>query len=214
MLSKVEALLGYVGFELDGTLVARVGDNQFLYDFLMYLAIAFAVAAVLMAVAFFCKEFLGQWIVLRAAVDVRKELFNHLTTQSVSYFNRQRSGDIISRLTNDLESVQGAFRFIFVSFLPELIKIVGFLALAAWLNWNLFCITVPFFVALLYPLMRAGRKVHKHGRGRQQKLGVVTEAINQLFSGIRIVKSFGMEHTEQEAFDAKNDNFVRSSLRA
>ncbi|MCH2373766.1 MAG: ABC transporter ATP-binding protein/permease [Planctomycetes bacterium] len=188
-------------------------DSAFFFEFLQVVAGAFAIAAVFMAVAFYVKEYIAQSITLRATVDVRKTLFNHLTTQTVSYFNRQRSGDVISRLTNDLNTVQLSFRFFFLALTQEPIKILVFLGIAYLCSPFLFAITIPFYAIIMWPLVRAGKRILKHGRGRQQKLGHVTEAIQQLFSGIRTVKSFGMEESEQQEFDVKNTQLVRTSMK-
>ena len=131
----------------------------------------------------------------------------------MAYFNRQRSGDVISRLTNDVSTVQLAFRFFFQNIAQEPIKILVFLGFAFVVNPLLFALTVPLYILIMVPLARAGKKVIKHGRGRQQKLGVVTEAIQQLFSGIRIVRAFGMERREQEVFAQQNRDLVGSALQ-
>ena len=68
---------------------------------------------------------------------------------------------------------------------------------------------LPFLPLLLIPLLKSGRKVKKHGRGSLEKLGEVTESMSQLFSGIRVVKAFGMEAYENSRFAAENHRLVR-----
>ncbi len=214
ILEKVESAWAFLsGQTLDLTGRLRSQDEEFFYNFVVSIAVVFAISACLMAAAYFIKEYIAQAITMRATVDVRKALFNHLTRQSVSYFNRQQSGDVISRLTNDVGLVQLSFRFFFVTLIQEPVRVVVLLSVAAWASPVLFVITVPFYVLIMWPLVRASRKVLRHGRGRQEKLGVVTEAIQQLFGGIRIVKAFGMEASEQSNFAGKNKELIRSSLQ-
>jgi len=191
----------------------RLVDSQFFMDFLLVTMIVFVAAAIFMAIALYFKEYCAQLLIVLMTVDIRKALFAHLARQSVAYFNRQRSGDIISRLTNDVHAVQLSFRFFFEDIVQQPLTILSALAVALVASPILFVVTVPFYGLLVFPVLRSGKKVIKHGRGRLRKLGVVTEAIQQLFSGIRIVKAFGMERHENEAFNDRNDEFIRSSMK-
>ncbi len=195
------------------SLFDRLVEDRFFLEFLFAMLGFFAIAAVLMAIAFFLKEYLGQSLIVRMEVDVRKALFQHITRQSVAYFNRQRSGDVISRLTNDISALRSSFKLFFEDIVQQPVTIILTLAVAYAYSPLLFWLTVPFYGFLMVPVVRSGKKVIKHGRGRLEKLSIVTEAIQQLFSGIRIVKAFGMERYEEEEFAEKNREFVRSTLK-
>ncbi len=188
-------------------------DDTFFYTFIMSALGVFVVISLVMAVAFYFKEILTQTLILRMEVDVRRSVFSHLIAQSVAYFNRQRSGDVISRLTNDINAMRQSFKLFFEDVVQQPFLIVGSLLMAfdgaPWLT--LFCF--PFYGILMLPVLRSGKKIIKHGRGRLEKLGILTESIGQLFSGIRIVKAFGMEQHEEEEFAARNEDFVRSTLK-
>ncbi len=205
--------LEWIGQSVDFTQLRAAANNDFLYTFLGAMIVAFMIAALFSAFAFFFKDYFAQSITFRASADIRRAMFNHLTRQSVAYFNRQRSGDVISRLTNDVGTVQLSFRFFFQNVVQEPIRIVSLLCVACIASPMLFGLTLPLYAVIMWPMFRAGKKVIKHGRGRQVKLGLVTEAIQQLFGGIRIVKAFGMEAHERSRFVQKNAELVKSSLR-
>lgn len=208
---------GWIG-QLFGLDVSQVidrlrNDNQvFLYVLAGSLAL-FIVAAVIMAIAFFFKECLGQSLIVRMEVDIRESVFEHLSRQSVAYFNKQRSGDVISRLTNDVNALRSSFKLFFEDIVQQPFMVIFALIVAYLASPLLFILTVPFYGILMLPVIRAGRKVIKHGRGRLEKLSIVTEAIQQLFTGIRVVKAFGMERQEVREFRLKNEAFVRSTLK-
>jgi subfamily B ATP-binding cassette protein MsbA len=189
------------------------GDQRAFTIFIGSMIGVFALTAVFMATAYFFKEYCAQALIVRMSVDLRKSLFRHLTRQSVAYFNRQRSGDVTSRLTNDVNTVQLSFRFFFEEVVQEPLTILASLITAFIISPLLFVMTVPFYGFLMIPVLRSARKVIKHGRGRLEKLSLITEAIQQLFGGIRIVKAFGMEKHEEEAFDRRNAEYIRSSLK-
>jgi subfamily B ATP-binding cassette protein MsbA len=191
----------------------HAGREQFFLLFLLVMVVVFALAAAIMALAYFFKEYLGQSLIVRMTVDIRTALFRHLARQSVAYFNRQRSGDVTSRLTNDVNTVQLSFRFFFENIVQDPLTILAALAVALAQSPLLFMITMPFYGILMLPVLRSAKKVIKHGRGRLEKLSLVTEAIQQLFGGIRIVKAFGMERHEERAFDRRNEEFIRSTLK-
>jgi subfamily B ATP-binding cassette protein MsbA len=181
--------------------------------FLTWLAASFGIVALLLGTSHFLKEYLAQKLTVSMLIDVRKALFDHLTLQSVSYFHQRRAGDLTSRATNDVNTLEGSLRDLLETVIQEPWVILMSITIALIASPLLFAICLPLFVLIVIPVLRAGRSVLKHGRGRQRKFGVLTEALQQLFSGIRIVKAFGMEEHERQAFDRQNRSFGRSTLR-
>jgi subfamily B ATP-binding cassette protein MsbA len=163
--------------------------------------------------SFFFKETVAIRMIASMLVDVRSAIFNHLTRQSVSYFQEQRAGDLISRVTNDVETVQASLRQIYSALLQQPFFILSSLIVALLASPLLFVISLPVYVLMVIPIFRSGRRVLRHGRGRQRRLGILTESLQQLFSGIRIVKAFGMERYERDEFQDKNEAFGRSFKR-
>jgi len=200
-------------FVFHRSLIRDLRQDEFFLWFLSIALVLFILVAIVMAICYYFKEYMSARLVVRMTVDVRQALFKHLGLQSVAYFTRQRSGDVISRITNDVSVVNATFKVLFESLIQQPLTAVGALVTAAWFAPWLFVITVPFYLLLMLPILRSTRKVRKHGRGRLEKLGLVTEAIQQLFSGIRIVKAFGMEKHEERAFVVKNKGFISSTMK-
>jgi len=197
----------------EAPLAQQLQDDAFFYQLLFWILGTFVVISVTMSIAFYFKETLAQSLILRMEVDMRRALFRHLTGQSVAYFNRQRSGDVISRLTNDINAVRQSFKLFFEDVVQQPCVIIGSLAMAFDGAPILTLICIPCYSLLLLPVLWSGKKIIKHGRGRLEKLSVLTESIGQLFSGIRIVKAFGMERREEEEFTEKNKSFIRTTLK-
>ncbi len=184
-----------------------------LKKFIVVLAGILVILAILAAVLHYVREVLAQKMVVRMLIDVRRALFDHLTRQSVSYFSQRRMGDLLSRTTNDVEVIQASLRYLCETLFLEPFRIVVGLAIAFWAAPLLTLIALPVYALIALPAIRSGRKVIRHGRGRQEKLGLITESLQQLFGGIRIVKAFGMEAREQEVFKEKNCDFQVSFLK-
>ena len=200
-------------FFTEFNLLERLSEPAFFMNFVYVLCGVAVVAAVLMVIATFVKDDLTARLVVRMVVCIRMALFSHLAAQSVAYFNRQRSGDLTSRLTNDINAIQLSFRFLFQAIVQQPVIVVANLVVALFASPLLFCLVMPFYLVLMLPIIRSGKRVFRHGRGRLENLGLVTEGIQQLFSGIRIVKAFGMERHEKEAFASSNDAFIRSTIK-
>jgi len=182
-------------------------------QFFIFLAVLFVFVGVLSGLTFFVKELVAQQLVVRMLVDTRIALFRQLTRQSVSYFHARRSGDLLSRVTNDVNLVQGSLRSIYETILQQPWTIAAALATACAAQPLLFLFSLPLFAILVYPVIHSGKTVFRHSRRRQEKLGIITEALQQLFGGIRIVKAFGMEDHESETFRDKNEEYERSYMR-
>ncbi|MEM7235900.1 MAG: ABC transporter ATP-binding protein, partial [Planctomycetota bacterium] len=180
------------------------------WTFLVGFVISLGVASTLLGVCFYIKERIVVSVIARMSVDTRKALFDHLTKQSVSYFHDRRAGDLTSRVTNDVEIVQHALHHLYMTLVQQPVMIVFGLGVALWASPLLLLISLPLLILITVPIFSAGRRVIKHGRRRQQNLGIITEALQQLFSGIRIVKAFGMEPYERKEFEKKNIAFGRA----
>ena len=183
-------------------------------NLLIFLGVAICSIGICAAIFYYLKEMIAQRMVVRMLVDTRKALFRHLASQSVSFFHNRRSGDLLSRVTNDVGIVQQSLLGIFETLLQQPFLLIAYLTTAFLSNSFLFWCTIPAYFFIIYPVMRASRKVLRHSRKRQKKLGMITEALQQLFGGIRIVKAFGMEERELAEFGEKNREFQSSFLKS
>ena len=169
--------------------------------------------SLLIAITNFGREYLALGVQVRTVASIRADIFRHLSTQGLDFFNERRSGDIISRITNDVSTIQQSLRYIFGDLIQHPITIIWSLGFAYVTSPLLTLIVLPFLPLLVLPILRSGRKVKRHGRGSLVRLGEVTESMGQLLSGIRVVKAFGLEQAQRREFDERNAGFVRSSLR-
>ncbi|MBN1441053.1 MAG: ABC transporter ATP-binding protein [Planctomycetes bacterium] len=207
---EADRLLQWLGVAPESSIAEKLRTSEGFRRFLFVFVGLLCAVSLLLAASFFAKEMLAIHMVAAMLVDTRKAVFDHLTIQSVSYFHERRSGDLISRVTNDVETIQISIRQIYETLLQQPFFIVSSLVVALWASPSLFAISLPVYVLMVIPVSRAGVRVLRHGRGRQERLGILTDALQQLLSGIRIVKAFGMERYEKDGFQRKNQAFGRS----
>jgi len=200
----------------DGVVTYITGETLSLAQRREYVK-AFFIIAVLLALAIggtgFLKDYLSRKVYLQIAADIRQDIFNHLSRQSVAFFDRHKSGDMVSRFLNDAGTVQLFLQYVFDNFMEQPFTVAFSLAVAFVVQPYLTLICLPFLVALFYPIWRTAKRVRKHGKGRLKQLGVVTQSVQQLFSGIRIIKAFNMEEKEQENFAEQNRRYIRVALK-
>ncbi len=192
---------------------AGIQEPRRFYAFLVSLVIAAVLLGLFMGISYFLKELLAQKLVLKIIADIRQAIVDHLVVQSLAFFNQQRAGDLMSRVTNDVISLNMTLRILFSTLVQEPIKIFACLAVAYSISWWLTLGVLPFYILLFLPIFRAGRKVKRYGKHSLEKLGEVTEDLQQLFTGIRTVKAFGMDEHERRDFEAKNRAYVRKTLK-
>jgi subfamily B ATP-binding cassette protein MsbA len=178
-----------------------------------FVFIVMVVAALVGAAACFGKEYLKDLVLFRTLVDIRQQVGEHLMTLSFGFFSRKRVGELISRITNDIQVTQRALEFIFGDIVEQPLVIVMSVALAFYYCWQLAIITLMCFPIILFPMARLGRRVRKSSRQSLEKLEDVTETLQQMLSGIRMVKAFRLEAQKAGELREANRNFLRKSMK-
>jgi ATP-binding cassette, subfamily B, bacterial MsbA len=199
---------GAVSFTTGEILSLKERERYIQAFFILTVFLAFVIG-----ITSFAKDFFARQVYLRIAVDIRQHIFNHISRQSVAFFDRHKSGDLVSRFLNDAGTLQNFLQNVFDNFLEQPFTILFCVGIAFLVEPMLTLACLPFVLGFFYPIWRASRRVKKQSKGRLRQLGVVTESLQQLFSGIRIVKAFNMEEEEQKNFAADNREYVRLELK-
>jgi len=170
------------------------------------------ILSLIVAILNYFKEYLQGFVTLKVVTDIRNRLCAHLLTLSLRFFNEKKTGDLISRLTNDVSVTQVAINFLFGDIIQQpLMVLVAFLYMF-YLKWQLALIVMIMVPLFVLPMFLFGKRVRKYRSTSLSKLGDVTESMHQMFSGIRIVKSFQMEHAEINELKKENYSFLKRSL--
>jgi subfamily B ATP-binding cassette protein MsbA len=159
------------------------------------------------------SSYMMAWVGQRVVMDVRNALYRHILGQSASFFANRSTGELMSRITNDVGQVQQAVSETMGDLARESLALVGFAVLLfyydAWLA--VFCIiSAPLVV---YPLVRLGRRVRRTTRRSQEALQVLTHVSAEAFTGHRIVKAFGNEGKEADRFARAGYQLFRTNMK-
>ena len=146
--------------------------------------------------------------------DMRNDMFGKILQLPIGFFNEQRKGDIMSRLTNDLQDVEFSTISFLESFFREPILIICYLFAMFQLSPEL-----SLFLLLFLPLSgliigRIGRSLKKVSHGVQLKLGDILSTIEETLGGVRIIKAFNAEQQQQQKFNSQNAELLRIKNRS
>jgi ATP-binding cassette, subfamily B, bacterial MsbA len=145
--------------------------------------------------------------------DFRRHLFAHLQTLSVSFFARRRTGELLSRLMNDVTVVQSVVTETPIDTAKQLVTFVGGIAFLLAMNWRL-CLLILVLLPLLVVVAKFfGRRLKSLSTSIQDQTAALSTLIEEVISGIRIVKSFVQTRREETRFSAQIQTTVSLTMR-
>ncbi len=150
---------------------------------------------------------------LRVVMDLRNQLFRHLLDQSAAFFSRRTTGQLLSRLTNDVAQVQLAVSETAADLVRESLAVIGFAGWLFYKDWRLALVCMTAAPLIVYPLVRLGQRVRRTTRRSQEELGHLTHLGAEGLGGHRIVKAFGAEGREASRFARASHRLYRTSMK-
>jgi subfamily B ATP-binding cassette protein MsbA len=171
--------------------------------------------AVFLARGFFdyWQEYLIRYAGQQAVADIRQALYDHLQTLSLAFFTKTPTGVLISRITNDVNLVQGAVSNAITGLLKHPLTIVGLAGVAFYRDWRLALIAFFILPGAIIPIYRFSRKIRKVSIRGLQMMARLTSLIHETTTGVRIVKAFNMEEYEKERFRQENAYYLRQVMK-
>ncbi len=179
------------------------------------LTLALILLFVLRAAASFGGNYLLEWTGERVVADLRKQIYRHLHRQSLRFFSNSRTGDLTSRLTNDVGSVRSAVTDALSNLLNQSLSLLGSVALMLVLNWRLSLIIFLIVPAVAGVAVYFGRRIRALSRGIQDRLADTTAVAEEALAAIRVVKAFARSEYEVSRYnEAVESLFETSRYRA
>ena len=182
-------------------------------DSLPYWAWAVIGAYLLKGVGAYFSAYLMTDIGQSVVRDIRNQLFRHILDQSAGFFARRTSGQLMSRITNDVNQVQQAVSETVGDLLREGLALVGFAGLMFYRDYRLALVCLTSAPIVVYPLIRLGQRVRRSTRRSQEELERLSHITVEAFTGHRIVKAFGAEAHEASRFAAASHRLYRTNLK-
>jgi ATP-binding cassette, subfamily B, bacterial MsbA len=168
--------------------------------------ICLAIPAIMMlrSLCSYGNTYYMQWVSNKVVTDIRGQLFSKMVRHSMDFFNRMRSGFLISRITNETRVVQMALTAVSSDIFKQPITIIGAISVLLLMDWKFTLVTLILFPTCLLPLRIYGRRARKALRGQFEGMGEMVVTMQETFAGIRVIKSFAREAHQEREFKRSN----------
>jgi ATP-binding cassette, subfamily B, bacterial len=170
--------------------------------------------AVLDAVCTFGEKYLTTSVAQWVSYDLRLAIYAHVQRLSLAFHDQKRTGDLITRVTADIDSIQSFIMNGLLGVLINVLTLVGMIAVMFWLNWEFTLIALSVVPPLFVMVYIYTRKIKKASREVRKKEGDITSVVEEVLSSIRVVKAFAREEFEVHRLEKESLEAVEISLRA
>jgi subfamily B ATP-binding cassette protein MsbA len=174
---------------------------------------AVLLVAAIGAVSSYTEKFittnLGQWVVH----DLRRTLYSHIQRLSLGFHDRKQTGDLVSRLTNDIDAIQGFITSGLLGVLINSLTLLGMVAIMFCLNWRFTLIALSVAPPLFAIVFHYTRRIKQATREVRKKEGEMVSVIQEVLSSMRVVKAFGREEFEQRRMAEESREAIEIALR-
>ncbi len=177
--------------------------------FMLYvIAISIVVIFIIRGLFFYGQSYLMSWVGQKVVIDIRGEIFRKLQRLSMSFYDKNKTGTIMSYVTNDVAALQTAMVEKAVELVTEGLVLIGSIVAMLWLDWKLTLFTFCTFPAVLWCMDYFGKKIRRNGGEIQACTAELTSVLQESVSSARVIKSFVREDYETNKFDNQNkENF-------
>ncbi len=161
----------------------------------------------------YLNAYFMQWAAVRAVADLRTKLFAHLISQPVGFYREAKTGDLISRIVTDTTTLQTTLNQSITSLVRDPASILGILAVLLWTNPKWTAMALLIFPISILPVTLFSRKVRKSSREIQNQLSETSNVMHEAFSGVRVVKAYGLEGEMENQFFATTRRYISNFMR-
>ncbi|MHC4952997.1 MAG: ABC transporter ATP-binding protein [Planctomycetota bacterium] len=176
------------------------------------LILFFLILTAASAVTNFGKQYLSSLLVVRALVSLRVKLLSNLLNQELAFYNEQKRGELVTRMSSDVQAATACMRLMTKELLEAPLMVLMPVIVLIWVQWWFGLILLAYLFTIAKSLRKQTKKVHKRAHKRQKTVSRVHEAMLQMFSGIRVVKAFGLEDQKIAEYSYRNEDFARQSM--
>jgi ATP-binding cassette subfamily B protein len=180
---------------------------------LKFAAIAVLVIAAVGAISSYTERYLTTTVGYDVMHDLRQTLYSHVQRLSLAYHDRKYTGDLIGRLTSDIDSIQSFVASGLLGALVSSLTLVGMIALMFYVNWRFTLIAVSVAPLLFVVIFHYTRRIKKGSREVRKKEGEIVSGIQEVLSAIHVVKAFACEEYEQLRLAEESRESIRIALR-
>ncbi len=161
----------------------------------------------------FCYDYLMNDISQKIMRDVRSKLYEKLQQLSLDYYSKKRTGELISRITNDVQTIENAISYAVTDMFRQPFMIIIFITMVFTIYFKAAMIIFIMFPLIAIPMAIVGKRLRKIAKGSQEKMADINSHLLETISGVRVVKAFSMENYEIERFRKQNHGYYKLKMK-
>ena len=182
-------------------------------EMLNYIVISIIVVFIIRGMAFYGQSYLMNYVGQRVIIDIRKAVFEKLQRLSLDFYDRNKTGTIMSYVTNDVGALQSAMVENVVEMVTESVILIASIVMMIYLDWRLFLVTFSTFPVVLLFIDQFGKRIRKSGSRIQEAAADITSVLQETVSSARVIKSFVREDYEINRFEKENIKNFRANMK-
>lgn len=161
----------------------------------------------------FVSSYCLSWVSGNVVMQMRRKIFNQFMHMPVSFFDKESTGGLLSRITYDSEQVAGATSRALVSIVREGASIIGLLTLMFWNSWQLSLVLIVVAPVVAMGISVVSKRFRKISKGMQTTMGHVTSSAEQMLKGHKVVLSYGGQKVESKRFDNVSNSMRQQTMK-
>ena len=182
-------------------------------EMLNYIVISIIVVFIIRGMAFYGQSYLMNYVGQRVIIDIRKAVFEKLQRLSLDFYDKNKTGTIMSYVTNDVGALQSAMVENVVEMVTESVILIASIVMMIYLDWRLFLVTFSTFPVVLLFIDQFGKRIRKSGSRIQEAAADITSVLQETVSSARVIKSFVREDYEINRFEKENIKNFRANMK-
>ncbi len=153
------------------------------------------------------------WVSMKVLTDIRTQLFEKILAHSMDFFNKMRSGFLMSRITNDTRMMQTALSTVSSDIFKQPVQIITGVSVLLYLDWKFTIVTLILFPTCIIPITIYSRRARRAARFENEDMGQMVVTMQETFAGIRVIKSFAREDFQSKSFRRSNRLLFENGMR-
>ncbi|MGD9211608.1 MAG: ABC transporter ATP-binding protein, partial [Desulfobacteraceae bacterium] len=187
-----------------------VNKNSFM---LKLLPMAVVIVYMVLGISMYFQEYLMNYVGKKIIQTLRDRLYFRITELSISFFHQEKTGVLISRVTNDVNIINNMVSSMITGSLRDFFTVIGLTIVIFYRDWQMAIFALIVLPIAFFPIVALGKRVRKVTFGAQKAMGDLTTMLHETFAGNKIVKAFGMENYEKQRFAKKTEVLFKLQMK-
>jgi ATP-binding cassette subfamily B protein len=173
-----------------------------------------AIIAIVGAISSYVEKYMTTSVSQMVSHDLRLTVYDHIQRLSLADHDEAQTGDLITRVTGDIEAVQDFITSALLGILVDVLTLVGMIGVMFWVNWRFTLIALSVTPVLMIVVYSFTRRIKKASRNVRKKQGELVSVVQEVLTSVRVVQAFAREDYEQQRFETESMENVEAALEA